>query len=129
MKKQDNTPYIFHSITELNRALALPEPTHPLVALNDHKDIRGDVADIAARGLMMDFYKITYQPPMGGRIRYGQHFYDFNNGGLTFISPLQLVAEAADSTDECGGGLTLLIHPDLFNGYSLAEDIKKYGFF
>lgn len=130
MRKQASTPYIFHSITELNKALALPEPTHPLIALNDHKDIRGDVADIATRGLMMNFYKITYQPPMGGRIRYGQHFYDFNNGGLTFISPLQLVAEAADSPEECGGGgLTLLIHPDLFKGHPLAEQIKKYGFF
>jgi len=129
MKKPENTPYIFHSITELNKALGLPEPVHPLVTLNDHKDIRGDVADIAAKGLMMDFYKITYQPPMGGRIKYGQHFYDFNNGGLTFISPLQLMAEAADSVGEYGGGLTLLIHPDLLNGYSLAESIKKYGFF
>jgi AraC-like DNA-binding protein len=64
---------------------------------------------------------------LSGRIKYGQHHYDFNNGGLSFISPHQLIAEE-EGIAECGS-LTLLIHPDFFNGYSLAKTIKNYGFF
>ena len=75
----------------------------------------------------MDFYKISYKKYMSGKIRYGQHHYDFNNGGMSFIAPRQLIAED-ESNGECEG-LTLLIHPDFFHGYALAGNVKNYAFF
>lgn len=126
MKKAKHIPYTFHSIAQMNQALGLPEPAHPLIALNNYKDIKGDVSEIA-KGVLMDFYKISYKKYMSGKIKYGQHYYDFNNGGLSFISPRQLIAED-ESNGECDG-LTLLIHPDFFNGYPLAGTIKNYAFF
>jgi len=126
MKKSAHTPYVFHSIAGMNRALGMPEPQHPLIVLNDYKDIKGNVSDIA-KGLIMDFYKISYKKSLSGKIKYGQHHYDFRNGGLSFISPNQLIAED-ESNGECSG-FTLLIHPDFFNGYALAKSIKNYGFF
>jgi AraC family transcriptional activator of pobA len=126
MKKSVNPPYVFHSIADMNRALGMPEPAHPLIALNDYKDIKGDVSAIA-KGLIMDFYKISYKKSLSGKIKYGQHYYDFQNGGLSFISPHQLIAED-ESNGECAG-FTLLIHPDFFSGYALAKSIKNYGFF
>lgn len=126
MKKPAHIPYVFHTITEMNRALGMPEPRHPLIALNDYKDIRGDVSDIA-KGMVMDFYKISYKKALSGKIRYGQNHYDFQNGGLSFMSPHQLIAED-ESNGECAGQ-TLLIHPDFFRGYPLAKNIKNYGFF
>jgi AraC family transcriptional activator of pobA len=126
MKKAAHTPYIFHSIAAMNKALGMPGPAHPLIALNDYKDIKGDVSEIA-KGMVMDFYKISYKKSLSGKIRYGHHHYDFQNGGLSFISPHQLIAED-ESNGECAG-FTLLIHPDFFNGYPLAKNIKNYGFF
>jgi AraC family transcriptional regulator, transcriptional activator of pobA len=126
MKKTVHTPFVFHSIADMNKALGMPEPTHPLIALNDYKDIKGDVSAIA-KGMIMDFYKISYKKSLSGRIRYGQHHYDFQNGGLSFIGPHQLIAEDA-SNGKCEG-FTLLIHPDFLSGYSLAKSIKNYGFF
>ena len=126
MKKAIHKPHVFHSIMAMNRALGMPDPIHPLIALNDYKDISGDISDIA-RGMVMDFYKISYKKQLSGRIKYGQHHYDFRNGGLSFISPHQLIAED-ESNGECAG-FTLLIHPDFLNGYTLAQSIKNYGFF
>jgi len=126
MKKAAHTPYTFHSISEMNKALGIAQPLHPLIALNDYKNITNDISDIA-RGMLMDFYKISYKKYFSGKIRYGQHYYDFNEGGLSFISPNQLIAED-ENNGECEGW-TLLIHPDFFNGYPLAKNIRKYGFF
>ncbi len=126
MKKSVHQPFVFHSITEMNKALGMPAPSHPLIALNDYKDISGDVSEIA-KGMIMDFYKISYKKHLSGKIKYGQHHYDFNEGGLSFISPHQLIAED-ESNGECEG-FTLLIHPDFLLGYSLATSIKSYGFF
>lgn len=126
MKKPFHKPYVFHSIAAMNKALGLPEPPHPLITLNNYKDITADVTDIA-KGVLMDFYKISYKKYLSGKIKYGQHHYDFNEGGLSFIAPNQLIAED-QSNGECAG-CTLLIHPDFLHGYSLAANIKNYGFF
>lgn len=104
----------------------MPQPKHPLITVNDYKDISGDVSDIA-KGMVMDFYKISYKKALSGKIRYGQHHYDFQNGGLSFMSPHQLIAED-ESNGDCEGQ-TLLIHPDFLAGYPLAKSIKNYGFF
>lgn len=126
MKKAVHKPYIFHTIADMNRALGMPEPAHPLIALNDYKDIKGDITDIA-KGMLMDFYKISYKKHLSGKIKYGQHHYDFHNGGLSFIAPHQLIAE--DESNGVCAGFTLLIHPDFFIGYPLSKNIRNYGFF
>lgn len=126
MKKTTHTPHIFHSIATMNRALGIPEPAHPLIAINDFQDITADISEIS-KGVVMDFYKISYNGQHIGPIRYGQGQYDFSNGGLSFISPNQLIAKHDDSS-ECPS-TNLVIHPDFFNGYPLAANIKKYGFF
>lgn len=127
MKKPQHQPYVFHSIAAMNKALGLPEPAHPLITINDYEDITTDVSEIA-KGMVMDFYKISYKMEFSGKIRYGQGKYNYENGGLSFISPHQLIAEDGDGAAECKSR-TLLIHPDFFNGYALARNIKSFGFF
>lgn len=126
MKKTTHIPYIFHSIAAMHKALGIPEPGHPLIAINDFQDITADISEIS-KGVVMDFYKISYNGQSIGPIRYGQGQYDFGNGGLSFISPNQLIARH-DGSNECPS-TNLVIHPDFFNGYPLAANIKKYGFF
>ena len=65
---------------------------------------------------------------MGGKLRYGQGYYDFDEGGLLFASPGQVIGNTHNEARVCSE-LTLLIHPDFFLGYPLAKTIKEYGFF
>jgi len=126
MKKHDNQVQKFSSIAELHRALGLPKPLHPLVSLVNYADIKTPEEELPTR-LLLDFYKISYKINLQGKIKYGQHYYDFDEGGISFISPNQIIAPAEDEKDY--SGYTLLIHPDFFRNYPLAKTIGNYGFF
>lgn len=124
--KATNPPYIFNSITALHRALGLPKPLHPLISLVDYGDIRVDTTDLS-KAMVLNFYKVSFKKNLQDKIKYGQGYYDFDEGGLSFISPNQLIAEPATGNDY--SGYTLLIHPDFIRTYPLGKTIKNYGFF
>lgn len=127
MKKEiKRPPYIFHSISELNSALGLPKPRHPLVDLVNYKDITADTGELS-KALVLDFYKISFKLNLKGKIKYGQGYYDFNEGGLSFTSPHQLISAGENEQDYAG--YTMLFHPDFIRNYPLGTSIKKYGFF
>jgi AraC family transcriptional activator of pobA len=123
MKKEDIKPVTFNSIPDLRRVLGLPSALHPLVSLVDNTRIAIDKGDLPA-SFLFNFYKITYQKNLRGKIKYGQSNYDFD--GLVFTAPYQLMS-ATDDTEYIGQ--TLLIHPDFIRDYSLGKTIKKLGFF
>jgi AraC-like DNA-binding protein len=77
---------------------------------------------------VLNFYKISYKPRLSGRVRYGQHYYDFDEGGLLFAAPGQIIGSNEEHAGVCSS-YTLLIHPDFLLGYALAKKIKQYGFF
>jgi AraC-like DNA-binding protein len=129
MKKSNHQPYIFNSIPELHRALGIPQPPHPLITLIDYTNIMDDVSEIAKKGVMMNFYNISYRRYFSGTIRYGQHYYDFEQGGLWFMAPNQMMGTTERGPDDQCEGLSLLIHPEFLIGYPLAAHIKNYGFF
>ena len=126
MKKDDRQPQKFDSISELHRALGLPKPLHPLVSLVNYADITTPEAELPTR-LLLNFYKISYKINLQGKIKYGQHHYDFEEGGISFLSPNQIISAAEDEKDY--SGYTLLIHPDFLRNYALAKSINNYGFF
>jgi AraC-like DNA-binding protein len=126
MKSDANSLYIFNSISELHHALGLPKPLHPLVSLVDYGDIKGDMEEIA-KGMVLNFYKVSYKKNFKGKVKYGQTYYDFDEGGLSFISPNQLISAAKEEADY--GGYTLLFHPDFIRNYPLGKKIREYGFF
>ncbi|MHA3787975.1 helix-turn-helix domain-containing protein [Flavobacterium hauense] len=127
MKKDENLPYNFTSLTEAARAFGLPEPNHPLITILGAESTRV-VEHNVPQSHVLHFYKISYKPRLSGRIKYGQHYYDFDEGGLLFAAPGQIIGN-----DENHGGVcsqyTLLIHPDFLLSYPLAKKIKQYGFF
>lgn len=125
MKKEENIPYQFNSISDLHRVLGLPKPVHPLVSLVDNTQIAVDKDQLPA-SFLLNFYKISYKKGLRGKIRYGQHYYDFDEGGLVFTSPNQLLATTDDAEYL---GLTLLIHPDFIRNHALGKTIKTFGFF
>jgi AraC-like DNA-binding protein len=125
VKKEDSVPHQFNSISDLHRVLGLPKPLHPLVSLVDNTTIVIDKAQLPGP-FLLNFYKVSYKKTMAGKIKYGQGYYDFDDGGMVFTSPNQLLA-ATDDTEYKGH--TLLIHPDFIRNYPLGRNIKNYGFF
>jgi AraC-like DNA-binding protein len=132
--KKDIAPHNFPSITAAHRALGLPDPLHPLVSL-----VKGCPAQVTENSLnsahVLQFYKIAYKPKLSGRLKYGQHYYDFDGGGLIFAAPGQIVGGGRineveeDSDASSRPHYALLIHPDFFLGYPIAKKIRQYGFF
>ena len=128
MKKEENSHPKFESLTDVHRAFGLPKPLHPLVSLIDGATNQVIINKLPSSHVLT-FYKISYRPKLSGKLKYGQDYYDFDEGGLLFAAPNQVVGSNNDSeTRECSL-YTLLIHPDFLLGYPLAKKIKQYGFF
>jgi AraC-like DNA-binding protein len=125
VKKETPIPHQFNSISDLHRVLGLHKPLHPLVSLVDNTEISVKKEQLP-NSFLLNFYKISYKIGISGKIRYGQNYYDFDEGGMAFTSPNQLLAITDDAEYQ---GLTLLIHPDLIRNYPLGKNIKNYGFF
>lgn len=119
-------PIIFRSISELMRRIDMPKPLHPLVALVDYNREQGG-RDMVGRKFMIDFYKISFKKDFSGQIRYGQGYYDFEEGGMAFLAPHQLVTMSGE--ESCLDGYTLFFHADLIRNYALGRNIQQYGFF
>nr|WKN34944.1 helix-turn-helix transcriptional regulator [Tunicatimonas sp. TK19036] len=130
MKKENNISHKFNSITEAHRLLGLPKPKHPLVSLiNSEKNL---VSSSSLTGShVLNFYKISYRPRLSGKLKYGQDYYDFDEGGLLFAAPNQVIGSNDEEGNDIGGcsRYVLLIHPDFLLGHPLAKKIKQYGFF
>ncbi|MVM35470.1 helix-turn-helix domain-containing protein [Spirosoma sp. HMF4905] len=127
MKKEENSPYKIESLTDAHRAFGLLKPQHPLVSLINGSYTQVDGSKIPHYHVL-GFYKIAYKPKLKGNLRYGQSYYDFDEGGLLFASPGQLIGSNNNDVSACSE-YTLLIHPDFFLGYPLAKTIRQYGFF
>ncbi len=126
MSKQNKIPQAFNSLSELNKVLGLPKPLHPLVSLVNYADMKTPF-DEQPEAFLLNFYKISYKLNLKGKISYGQHHYDFDEGRLAFIAPNQVLARGEADRDLAG--YTLLFHPDLIRNNSLATKIKGYSFF
>ena len=125
MKKSDLLRY--HSISAIHQAFGLPKPQHPLISLT-HFDENNVFNHANAPAYdVLDFYKVTFIVQNSGRLRYGQSYYDYEEGSMMFMAPQQLVGP----TEYAHGGesYVLLIHPDFLLGYPLAQKIKQYGYF
>jgi len=127
MKKEDHNREDFESITAIHRALGLPAPQHPLISLLNAQDLRSSTRPSGAH--VLNFYKISFKTALSGKVRYGQGYYDFDEGGLLFASPNQVIGSDGDEDTEDLSYYTMLIHPDFLHGYPLARKVKQYGYF
>jgi len=131
MKKNNNVPHRFTSLTEGLKTFGFPPPQHPLITVIDGIDQH--MAGFApAESHVLSFYKIVFRPNIGGLLRYGQTHFDYNEGGLFFAAPNQIVAPNESNPDEAPctrEEIAILMHPDFLLHYPLASKIKKYQFF
>lgn len=119
-------PIIYRSISEFMRDLDMPKPLHPLVALVNYDHEKGS-RNLVGVKFMIDFYKISFKKDFSGQIKYGQGYYDFEEGGMAFLAPNQVVTMSAE--ESCLDGYTLFFHADLIRNYALGQHIQQYGFF
>ncbi|RYE23096.1 MAG: AraC family transcriptional regulator [Sphingobacteriaceae bacterium] len=124
--KQAGTLLTFDSISQLMCRLDLPGPQHPLVAIVNYDTAKFSLAD-AGNKFLLQFYKITFKTSFKGQVRYGQGYYDFEEGGMAFLAPGQIVTMPAE--ERTYEGYALYFHPDLIRGYPLSHTIGYYGFF
>jgi AraC family transcriptional activator of pobA len=128
MKKEDIVPVKIGSLSDMHRAFGLPAPVHPLISFIDGARNRVILSKLP-QPHVLTFYKISYKPNLGGKLKYGQGYYDFDEGGLLFAAPGQVIGGHANNDADVCSQYTLLIHSDFFANYPLAKKIKQYGFF
>ncbi|HTE26820.1 helix-turn-helix domain-containing protein [Flavitalea sp.] len=126
MKKDEKSPHKFDTLSDAHRAFGLPQPKHPLISMINGAPSWSEL-QLPSQSHVLGFYKISYKPKIGGRLKYGQGYYDFDDGGLLFASPGQVMG--GGETDVVCSAYTLLIHPDFFLGHPIAKKIGQYGFF
>ncbi|KQT35653.1 AraC family transcriptional regulator [Chryseobacterium sp. Leaf405] len=125
MQQPTNINHI-NSISQLVRMLELPAPMHPLIALVDYNSVSNDMFPKGQK-VSIDFYKVSFKPTFTGHIKYGQGYYDFEEGGLAFLKPKQIVFPPEEI--ESYEGISLYFHPDFIRNYPLGKTIGQYGFF
>ncbi len=127
MKKAGNSPYLINSISDLHRILGLPKPTHPLVSVINFEDIKC-FADESLTSIIYNFYSICIKKDFKGKMKYGQNYYDFDEGVMTFFSPGQVIS--TEITDDMAlSGWWLVVHPDFIRNYPSFQTIKDRGYF
>jgi AraC family transcriptional activator of pobA len=126
-KMSNSNVYIINSITELHRRFSLPAPEHPLVSVIDLKDMRMKKSETTASSVAFNFYSIWLEDDVQEKIRYGQSYFDFDEGKMIFIAPKQVLS--ATDHQQTNKGYGLIFHPDFIKGYPLAKAIRNYGFF
>jgi AraC-like DNA-binding protein len=118
--------YEIRSISELMRYLGQPEPLHPLIALVDYNRVQPRGFE-KGKKICLDLFKISFKTKFTGHVKYGQGNYDFEEGGLAFIKPRQIVISSNE--EHSYEGYALFFHPDFIRSYSLNNAINNYGFF
>ncbi|RZK73055.1 MAG: AraC family transcriptional regulator [Pedobacter sp.] len=114
------------SISQLLRILGLGAPLHPLIAVVDYSNVPIEMFPKGHK-ISLDFYKISFKPTFTGQIKYGQGYYDFEEGGLAFLKPKQIVFSPEEI--ESYEGIALYFHPDFIRNHPLGKTIGQYGFF
>ena len=118
------------TISDFHRTRQLPPPEHPLISIVDYAAVHMQ-PEYRDYKWVFDFYFISLKKNIGGKINYGQHAYDFDEGVMFFIAPGQVfgIERMPDAPPREKSGWMLLIHPDFFWNTPLARAINKYGYF
>lgn len=122
------TPIKVSSISALHKSLGLKKPSNPLISVFSFDDVKLERETILS-SVITDFYVIALKKDCaGGKCKYGQQYYDFDEGIMYFIAPHQ-VLQFEDILLNSVKGFVLVVHPDFLQGYPLASIVKDYGFF
>ncbi len=71
---QKSVPHIIRSVSGQHKALGLPGPSHPLVAVFEFSQIDYRYADTSRDTLILDLYCISLKRNVREKLRYGQGY-------------------------------------------------------
>jgi len=124
--KSKKAPQYVNSISKVHQILNLPSPKHPLISIIDLSTLHQSNNAVPG-SFVNEFYSIFIKKDFDGELRYGQQFYDFDNGVMIFCSPGQLIS-VEDTGSNKPNGWWLLFHPDFLQTYPIAQKILQFGF-
>lgn len=116
-----------NSISALHRLMGLSKPMHPLISLIDMDEVAASSQEGEVH-FALNFYGVSLKRNLKGKLKYGQQYYDFDEGVMAMTAPNQVLS-VSNSESYTVSGWWLVFHPDFILGYPLAKTIKKYGFF
>jgi AraC-like DNA-binding protein len=102
-----------------------------MISVAHVEDIR-PVKNVVWEGFFLNFYTISLKKNVHAKGRYGQGYYDFDKGVMSFTAPRQLqshVMLADAQQNELGTGYVLFLHPDFLLQNPLAHKILAFGYF
>lgn len=124
---KNNQIYVLNSVSEMHTFLKIKSPSHPLVSVVNFADIKR-LSSEENQTFVYNFYAIYLKKNFDGTIKYGQQYYDYNNGIMTFFAPKQKLTVEAGNASKIEGWM-LVFHPDFIQNYEVGKRIKEYGFF
>lgn len=98
---------------------------HPLIA---YVDLNQSLPMLRSQ-FMLGFYAIVIKETRCGDIRYGNQYYDYNEGTMVFIGPNQIIKHEPEGEIHQPYGKALIFHSDLIKGTNLGKHIHEYTFF
>lgn len=119
--------YILDNIDQFNQALGI-ETVHPLVTVCNLKDV--PCRELIDNEVTWHYgvYALYLKNTRSCLLSYGHKEYDYSDGTVTSFAPMQTVkATPIPGLDH--DVVTLVFHPDLISGTSLAKSISDYRFF
>lgn len=126
--QQMKAPSKISSISALHQVLGLGKPSNPLISVFNFDEVELEPETILS-AITTDFYVVAIKKDCaGGKCKYGQQYYDFDEGIMYFIAPHQ-VLQFEDVLLNGVKGFVLVVHPDFLQSYPLTTAIKEYGFF
>ncbi|KMQ68779.1 AraC family transcriptional regulator [Chryseobacterium sp. FH2] len=126
MKK--SAPYSIKSISELHELFHLPKPHNPLISVADVSLFDYENNREVWKHFSQDFYCVSVKQGNKCKMRYGQRYYDFNEGVMIFTKPGQ-VFSVSETDAYQATGFALFFKADLIRNYPLGKSINQYGFF
>ena len=101
------------------------ETLHPLVSV---VDLSKATCTIGKR-MNLGIYTVILKDVICGDLKYGNNYYDYQEGTLIFFAPGQVYSLENETEDFESKGYALVFHPDLLRGTLLGRRIHEYSFF
>lgn len=115
---------VYETIDSFNKEFGM-ETLHPLVHI---AEMRKSPKVQVEGSHCFNFYSVYLKDSPCGKIMYGRNYYDYQDGTLLFLAPMQIV-KVEDPTDGTEEGWVLMFHPDLLRGTQLGQNLKRYTYF
>lgn len=115
---------VYDTIKKYNDTFNNPT-LHPLISLVD----LGKAGIIKREKFMMGFYAVIIKESICGDLRYGNNYYDYEEGTIVFFAPGQVITVEPEGELHQPFGTALIFHPDIIKGTSLGKQIHQYTFF